>query len=517
MHAGQLKNHELEHAGHRRLSSNFLARVESPTNTSILGLYDCTYHSYINVYSEAHRARAARARPCRRREREGASGVPATVVARRTATTCSGKLLSSTCGHKHSNDGSRRRRLRCPVALACGARDSGRSPTMQDPEFWSRQVALDIGAEREQCGKHRRTRSHEALLALLDLQCEKAARQHVLPNALAQVCRHIAPLGGAPIGNQLPAGQLTGLVPVSPIQTPQREHALLPKPPSATVSMAPPAAAPVAAASTQAEVTGERTRWSPPRPSEEQLNAWPQELIKPLPAAVVAWMLLDSRYQPGHRPHTFCPLSGQFVFKECAAKRCTRANNDRWHNSGGKAGARDIQVKGGAVRVRRRYGSVIKCGSVAWCFHEYTLILRKVRKEPSADSNPTGTLAASPARTAIEETTGVMMAATRENGPTDEPQPAPTAAPALATFCEEWVEDRLCSVFHVMPSRLRGRPKRGEESKQAKMWAQLAPLLACKLSDACISNPEHTTGCVKAAFIPHPPPAQPEQPQLKPM
>jgi hypothetical protein len=53
------------------------------------------------------------------------------------------------------------------------------------------------------------------------------------------------------------------------------------------------------------------------------------------------------------------------------------SRGSRWHNSGGKAGARDMMVKGGAVRVRRRYG-VTKRGAINWRFHEYSLV-RKVK------------------------------------------------------------------------------------------------------------------------------------------
>lgn len=272
--------------------------------------------------------------------------------------------------------------------------------------------------------------------------------------------------------------QPTSSVPVSPIQSPERERALPPKPPAAILALS--IATLVAAPSTDVAAAGERTR-SPPGPSKEQLAAWPHELTKPLPATVVARMLLDSHYQPGQRPHTFDPLGGTFVFKERLGCRGSCKKGDRWHNSGGKAGAREMVVEGGAVRVRRRYGSITKRGCVAWRFHEYTL-MRKARMEPPATSNPTVAVAASPSRTEAEETAIDMITAMGENGPTDDPhQPAPTAAPPLAAPCGEWVEERSCGVFHVMPSRPRqGRTTLEEESGQAELWAQLdiAPQLA---------------------------------------
>ena len=249
-----------------------------------------------------------------------------------------------------------------------------------------------------------------------------------------------------------------------------------------------------------------------PTAAEEHLAAsWPTALTKPLPATVVARMLLDSRYQPGCRPRPFNPLNGCFVFKEYGTRtrgRPSKVENrhldERWHNSGGKAGARDIPVKGEAVWIRRRYGSICKrgsaIGSVAWRFHEYSL-LRKVRihTEPPADSNSCAPVALTSARTEAEELAVVMMAAMGEEptaGPQSTSEPPPVAKP-----CEEWVEDRSRTVFHIMPRRVgRGRPRREEELDQAALWARLAPGLAWNLSASCAHNADEMAGCVAKSF-----------------
>jgi len=209
----------------------------------------------------------------------------------------------------------------------------------------------------------------------------------------------------------------------------------------------------------------------------EQLAAWPPELTKPMPALVVARMLLDSHYQPGHRPEVFDPLHGRFVFKEYCVSRVSYSGpvsrGDRWHNSGGKAGARDMYVNGGLVRVRRRYGSITKKGSISWRFHEYTL-LRPVRAQSAAQNDHTKLMSPIADRTAAELMAIVMMTSMAEE---------PTGPPS-----EEMVEDCSCSVFHVMPSRPRGRPKREEESDQAALWRRVAPGLAWELSETCLSN-----------------------------
>lgn len=336
--------------------------------------------------------------------------------------------------------------------------------------------------------KHRRSQSHELSLATMDLSApEKKARQHVSASALAQLREnHIALVGRASRDAQVPTTDQcpTSSVPVSPIQSPQRERALPSEIPSATVLLAallaPPAAPPGVAATTEKRVP------SPPRlPSAAQLAAWPKELTKPLPAAVVARMLLDSRYQPGHRPEALDPLDGRFVFKECSFIRKHCPQGDRWHNSGGKAGARDMKVEGAAVRVRRRYGSITRNGCISWRFHEYSLV-RQVSADPATQIDPTKIVPKILDRTADELMAVAMIASMAEK---------PAATPH-----EEWVEDRTTSVFHVMPSRpRRGRPKRGEESDQAALWGRVAPGLTWELSETCISSGGQTAGRVMNA------------------
>eukprot|EP01044_Picomonas_judraskeda_P012968 COSAG03_NODE_1911_length_3365_cov_10.347214_5_plen_371_part_00 len=323
----------------------------------------------------------------------------------------------------------------------------------------------------------------------------------VLPGALAQI--HSLTVGSA-------------ACPVMPVQSPQREQNRLPEPtpPTALVPMVPlPTALAVPTRVTKRERTHSH---STPGPSEEQLAAWPEELTKPLPATLVARMLLDDRYQPGRRPYAFDPLGGTFVFKEHAGSlevvarapgrprlssqiKCSTKGADRWHNSGGKAGARHMAVKGGVVRVRRRYGRLEpKGGSAACRFHAYTLML----KAPPAASNPAQIVPTSPARTATEDTAIAMMAMMGETGPATVPRPAPTSTAAASQLgSEEWVEKRSCTVYHVMPRRPgRGRSTLEEESGQAELWARLAPSLAWSVSDSCINNAGQATGCVAEAF-----------------
>jgi len=255
-----------------------------------------------------------------------------------------------------------------------------------------------------------------------------------------------------------------------------------------------------------------------------------------MPATVVARMLLDSRYQPGSRPKTFEPTHGHFVFKELAGSRGSCPQGDRWHNSGGKAGARDMMVKGGAVRVRRRYGSVTKRGAINWRFHEYSLVrnvktVKKQRKEEEEEEvqmapplrqegeereKEAAAASAVPPRLAVQnvaEEMAAVMAAMSEEQHQHQQQPRPVkdakatgAGRAAAEEAAEeedeedkWEEDRSCAVFHVMPSRpVRGRPKREEEADQATLWAHVAPGLAWELPQTHISA-DKTTGCVEKA------------------
>lgn len=216
-----------------------------------------------------------------------------------------------------------------------------------------------------------------------------------------------------------------------------------------------------------------------------QASSWPTALTEPLPATVAARMLLDSRYQPGKRPSRFDPLGGRFVFKERGGSRPYSSKGDRYHNSGGKNAARDMHVEAGAVRVRRRYGSISNGDAIKWRFHQYSLVRRVADKNLMA----------------------AVMAAMSE-GAEAVAQSAAEAA-RLATSVDEWIEDRSCSVFHVMPSRSRrGRPRRKAEADQAELWAGLAPGLAWDLSDSCIDDGDKLAGCVANAGLQ---PALPQQ------
>ena len=193
----------------------------------------------------------------------------------------------------------------------------------------------------------------------------------------------------------------------------------------------------------------------------------------------------------------FDPTEGCFVFKERRGvlpygNRGQRPNGDRWHNSGGIKGARDMIVKGGVVRVRRRYGSVKSRGAkgkgtqpeqVQWRFHEYHLV-RKVTtaetaKTATADTKTGPSTSASAAAAVLTRAQTEEQAAEAIAGMADEPSSA-----------VEWEEDRSYVVFHVMPCRsAKGRTKTVEETDQAALWAHVAPGLAWELSDS------HLSGC----------------------
>lgn len=157
----------------------------------------------------------------------------------------------------------------------------------------------------------------------------------------------------------------------------------------------------------------------------------PPLLQKPLPAEVAARMLHDDSYAPGVRPVIFNAAGGQWLFKEKSRgraaphARCTahdRSNDraDRWHNSGGVRGARDMP-KNATPLVRRRYGSVAQNGEILWRFHEYSAL---------------------------------------------------TVVPDLdAPNGQRIDEDRSTVVFHVMPKRSgKGRPSKAEAELPAQMW-----------------------------------------------
>ena len=151
----------------------------------------------------------------------------------------------------------------------------------------------------------------------------------------------------------------------------------------------------------------------------------PPLLQKPLPAEVAARMLHDDSYDPGPRPVIF--NGGQWLFKEKSRVRPPNARAvdrsdraDRWHNSGGVRGARDMP-KNATPLVRRRYGSVAQHGQILYRFHEYSSLA--VVQDPTA-----------PGGQRIDE-------------------------------------DRSTVVFHVMPKRSgKGRPSKAEAELPAQMW-----------------------------------------------
>ena len=109
-----------------------------------------------------------------------------------------------------------------------------------------------------------------------------------------------------------------------------------------------------------------------------------------LPDELVERLLRDEGFQPGGRPSHFrAPVPGSvaenpgppastehappvgWLFKETGTDRNRRRHSeaDRWRNSGGKAGARDLPA--GAPVVRRRYGKLTPAATnaplLAWC------------------------------------------------------------------------------------------------------------------------------------------------------
>eukprot|EP01051_Picozoa_sp_SAG22_P003197 SAG22_NODE_153_length_17315_cov_69.981935_1_plen_844_part_00 len=193
---------------------------------------------------------------------------------------------------------------------------------------------------------------------------------------------------------------------------------------------------------------------------------------QPLPPELASMLLHDESFEPGPKPVRFDPSAGKFLFKErvgfvkaAAADpaAAAAAQADRWHNSGGVQGSRDMP-KGGALPppplcvcravifhtgscsapclcvcvracvcasaaakplVRRRYGSIVQHPnrSKDFRYHEYTLVRTTV--------GPDG-------RSVLVE------------------------------------EDRSVILFHVMISRkAKGRPSKAEAEAPARMWASL--------------------------------------------
>jgi hypothetical protein len=88
-----------------------------------------------------------------------------------------------------------------------------------------------------------------------------------------------------------------------------------------------------------------------------------------LPHTLVIRLLRDPSFQPGARPIHFSgpcpgpdgtPSAGGWLFKEVTSERSTRrpSGADRWRNTGGAKGARNLHMDG-PPQLRRRYGKVL--------------------------------------------------------------------------------------------------------------------------------------------------------------
>ena len=164
-------------------------------------------------------------------------------------------------------------------------------------------------------------------------------------------------------------------------------------------------------------------------------NQIPAGVIDKALPAELAFALLDStNFEPGARPAIFDADKAQFLFKELTVggkpskpggPDATKA--DRWHNSGGIKGSRDMPPN--LPLVRRRYGAVVQAdGSKGFRYHEYT-------------------------RVRIVESLAIDGSGRMER----------TIA-----------EDRSVVLFHVMPKRTeKGRPSKSETEAPAKLWASL--------------------------------------------
>ena len=162
-------------------------------------------------------------------------------------------------------------------------------------------------------------------------------------------------------------------------------------------------------------------------------NQIPAGVIEKALPAELAFALLDSRnFEPGPRPVLFDPTQGQFLFKEKTIQGkplklggSDAASADRWHNSGGVKGSRDMPPE--LPLVRRRYGALVQAdGSKGFRYHEYTRVRIIEALAGSGQMERTVT------------------------------------------------EDRSEVLFHVMPKRTeKGRPSKSETEAPAKLWASL--------------------------------------------
>jgi hypothetical protein len=164
-------------------------------------------------------------------------------------------------------------------------------------------------------------------------------------------------------------------------------------------------------------------------------NQIPAGIIEKALPAELAFALLDSsNFEPGPRPALFDAAQGQFLFKEKTVQGkplkpggSDAARADRWHNSGGVKGSRDMPPE--LPLVRRRYGAVVQAdGSKGFRYHEYT----RVRIIEALAGDGSGQM---------ERTV---------------------------------TEDRSEVLFHVMPKRTeKGHPSKSETEAPAKLWASL--------------------------------------------
>jgi len=118
----------------------------------------------------------------------------------------------------------------------------------------------------------------------------------------------------------------------------------------------------------------------------------------------VGKLLLEARNVFAARPLRDTPSSSGMLFVECPKLSRRPRFSDRWQNSGGRKGSRDMRINS-QLGVRRRYGTVtVHSTGTELHFYEYTL-LRDMSREESHRR-----------------------------------------------------EDRSCSVFHVLPKSDRDRP-----------------------------------------------------------
>ena len=114
-----------------------------------------------------------------------------------------------------------------------------------------------------------------------------------------------------------------------------------------------------------------------------KLQTDPVPLANPMTPEVAQELLQEQEYVPGARPRIFRVEDDQWIFKENLGHRTAvyGQQQDRWHNSGGIKGARDLPSDNPVIR--RRYGSLIPPGSSsrktsgeAFRYHEYSLLSR---------------------------------------------------------------------------------------------------------------------------------------------